>query len=187
MKNCVYIATSLDGFIAGQHGELDWLPTPSEGDDFGYEQFIATVDTIVLGRKSFDAVLKFPSFPYENLKLVLVVTNNASYRYGGRPNVEVLCSPKSPDFIKTYVKQKLKDSTKNIYVDGGMLIQWFLHHNAIDEMTITRVPVLLGHGVPLFSAIGEVGPIKYELIKTSSFKCGSVMSTYRKKTEQDSL
>lgn len=149
--NCiVYIATSLDGFIATEDGGLDWLnsiPNPS-GDDYGWADFNNQIDAILMGRKTLDVVSAFDGWPYEKQVHVLSTTLEAiPERLADKvtlhrgPIAEVLA-----DLEKSGIKQ--------LYIDGGSLISSFLREDLIDEMIITRVPVLLGSGIPLFKDTG---------------------------------
>ncbi|MGD9381418.1 MAG: dihydrofolate reductase family protein [Candidatus Thorarchaeota archaeon] len=149
MANYVYIATSLDGFIATSNGGLDWLdeiPNPEESD-FGYAEFMSGIDAIVMGRKTFEKVLTFDFWPYD--KPVYVPSSS-----------KVDVPKKLEDKVKTVTgnPKELVDQLKefghqNLYVDGGITIQGFLEEDLIDEMIITRVPVLLGNGIPLFGKL----------------------------------
>ena len=150
--NCiVYIATSLDGYIATKDGGLDWLnsvPNPTH-DDYGWADFNDRIDAILMGRKTFDFVVSFGGWLYEKPVHVLSSTltemperlaDKATLHHGPIP--EVLA--------------KLSDQgVKNLYVDGGQLISRLLREDLVDEMIITRVPILLGSGIPLFSESGE--------------------------------
>jgi len=151
MANYVYIAMSLDGFIATSDGGLDWLdeiPNPEESD-FGYADFMNGMDAIVMGRKTFEKVLTFDSWPYDRPVYVL-----------SRSKVKV---PKElEDNAKTItgnprelVNQLKGLGHQNLYIDGGITIQGFLEEDLIDEMIVTRVPVLLGNGIPLFGRLSK--------------------------------
>jgi len=146
MVNIVYIATSLDGYIATSNGGIDWLneiPNP-EGSDFGWSDFISGIDAILMGRNTFEKVLTFEFWPYEIPVFVLSntleqlpqeLTGKAEIITGGIH--EVLDQLNQSGFI-------------NLYIDGGKLIQSFLAEDLIDEMIITRIPILLGKGISLF-------------------------------------
>ncbi len=151
MVNYVYVATSLDGFIAAYDGGLDWLeeiPNP-EKDDFGYAKFMSGIDALLMGRKTFDKVLTFGSWPYSKPVFVL-----------SRSNIKV---PKElvgkVEFVNgepiAVVDQLKEMGHQNLYIDGGVTIQNFLEADLIDEMIITRVPVLLGDGIPLFGKLSQ--------------------------------
>ena len=149
--NYVYIATSLDGFIADRDGGLDWLtglPNP-EGGDFGFAEFLADVDAIVMGRKTFETVLALGVWPYDKPVFVLSTTlGSVPPDLAGKAEV-VTGDPRG------LVAALRERGYENLYVDGGRTIQGFLEADLIDEIIITTVPILLGDGVPLFGRIGR--------------------------------
>ena len=168
----VFIATSLDGFIATSDGGVEWLdeiPNP-ENSDFGFGGFMSGIDALVMGRNTFEKVLTFGEWPYD--KPVFVVSNSLS----GVPEdlegkVEVINgAPRS------VVEQLGQRGFRNLYVDGGKVIQSFLEDDLVDEMIITRVPVLLGDGMPLFGKLTKT--LQFEHVKTETFSEGLVQSTY---------
>ncbi len=175
MANFIYIATSLDGFIAKKDGSLDWLfeiPNP-EASDFGFSEFIKTIDAILLGRNTFEKVLTFPEWPY--VKPVFVLSNTLQSIPNYLKNkVEIIKGNPGP-----VVKELKLRQFKNLYIDGGKTIQGFLKQGLIDEMTITRIPVLLGEGIPLFAVLTKEQ--KYEHIKTDIFNNGLIKSHYKRK------
>ena len=151
MANFVYIATSLDGFIATSEGGLNWLddiPNP-EGDDFGWAEFMNDIDALVMGRKTFEKVASFGVWPYS--KPVFVLSRN---KISVPPELEnkVEIVNKTP---KKLVDDLRAQGYQNLYIDGGITIQNFLADDLIDEMIITRVPVLLGNGIPLFGELTQ--------------------------------
>ena len=150
MANTVYIATSLDGFIATRDGSLDWLinlPNPS-GTDFGYAEFIEDIDAIVMGRNTFEKVSDLTdNWPYE--KPVFVLSTGLNPVTTSLPrNVEIV--NKRPKELVNYLRDL---GYKNLYIDGGKVIQNFLKEDLIDQLIITRVPVLLGGGFSLFGEL----------------------------------
>jgi dihydrofolate reductase len=175
IKASVFIATSLDGFIARANGDLDWLTgveSASTEQDYGYQEFMDTVDTIVVGRKTFELVLTFDTWHYSSKKVVVL---------SSRPNAvpphlvddgEWLSLP--PQHL---VERLAAQGATHLYIDGGKTIQGFLNAGLIDELTITRVPILIGTGVPLF------GPLNHDVrlthIATQQFENGFVQSKYR--------
>jgi dihydrofolate reductase len=148
MKASVFIATSLDGFIARADGALDWLP-PGGGEPHGYDEFIATVDALVIGRKTFETVLTFDSWPYRE-KPVFVLSTHALAPAPVGAVVE--CMSGAPAEI---VSQLAARGIRHVYVDGGITIQRFLEAGLIQRLIITRVPVILGSGIPLFGPVGR--------------------------------
>lgn len=172
----LFIATSLDGFIARENGSLDWLvniPNPSQ-TDYGYNEMIENTDVIVMGRKTYDEILDFGiEWPYGNCK-TFVVTRKQDF-VPSTPNTFVM------NKIDAGTIQFLKSqSSKNIWLaGGGSLVTQFLDHGAIDEMTISIVPIILGKGIRLFA--DEPSEIQFETVKTELFDTGIVNLVYRKK------
>ena len=148
MKASVFIATSLDGFIARANGDLDWLP-PGGGEPHGYDEFMATVDALVIGRKTFETVLTFDTWPYgEKLVFVLSTRTLAPAPLGAV--VERMSG--APAEI---VSQLAARGVRHVYVDGGITIQRFLQAGLIQRLVITRIPIILGSGIPLFGPVGR--------------------------------
>jgi dihydrofolate reductase len=170
MQASVFIATSLDGFIARLDGGLDWLP-PGGGEEHGYTEFMRTVDAIVIGRKTFETVLAFAEWPYGTTPVVVL---------SSRP--EALVAPDgavcdmmtgTPDEIVTRLAER---GMTHLYVDGGVTIQRFLEAGLIQRMVITRIPVLLGSGIPLFGPVSR--DIWLEHVATRTYQSGMVQSEY---------
>jgi len=151
MTNYVYIATSLDGFIAASDGSLDWLeeiPNPEKGDN-GFVEFMNGIDALVMGRKTFEKVLTFGSWPYNKPVYVLSKRGvNIPKELEGK----VEAANGNPKMV---VDQLNELGHQNLYIDGGITIQSFLEEDLIDEMIITRVPILLGEGIPLFGKLTQ--------------------------------
>ena len=169
----VYIAQSLDGYIAGKHGELDWLndiPNPDHSD-FGFADFMNRVDALVMGRNTFEVVQTFDMWPYTKPVYVISTTLNAlPPAYAGKAKLLNL----KPVQIVEKLKQ---DGLNNLYVDGGTLIQSFLAKNLIDELIITTIPVLLGGGIPLFGELSK--SLALELVKSEVLVNSLVKNHYR--------
>lgn len=148
MKTSVYIGTSLDGFIAREDGDLDWL-TGFANDEAvkAYEEFIRSIDVIVVGRGTFEKVLSFPTWPYEKKVFVLSTTLKQLPGNVGE-KATLICM--NPGEILKYLSGR---GYLNIYVDGGKLIQSFLRSDLVDELIISKAPVLLGKGIPLFGSL----------------------------------
>lgn len=170
MKASVFIATSLDGFIARQDGALDWLPADG-GEPHGYTEFISTVDAIVIGRKTFETVLTFDAWPYGTKPVVALSTRPAELRAPAGAVFEAMAG--TPHEI---VARLTKRGMKHLYIDGGVTIQKFLQAGLIQHFTITRIPVLLGSGIPLFGPLSR--DIRLQHIGTRSFPSGMVQSDY---------
>jgi dihydrofolate reductase len=169
MKASVFVGTSLDGFIARADGSLDFLP-PGGGEPHGYDEFVATVDALVIGRNTFETVLKFPSWPYGDKSVFVLSTRTL----GPLPHgvfVERLSG--APAEI---VSQLSARGVGHIYVDGGITIQRFLQAGLIQRLIITRVPVLIGGGIPLFGITQRDIPLKH--VATRQYASGLVQSEY---------
>lgn len=169
MKTSVFIATSLDGFIARANGDLDWLPAGG-GEPHGYDEFMATVDALVIGRKTFETVLTFATWPY-GAKPVFVLSTRTLAPVPPGAVVERMSG--TPDEI---VSQLAARGLGHVYVDGGITIQRFLQAGLIQRLIITRIPVLIGTGIPLF------GPVQHDIVLkhvgTRQYASGLVQSEY---------
>ena len=170
----IFIAVSLDGYIARQNDDIDWLlqrDDPTE--DHGYEAFIADKEWIVMGRGSYEKVLTFDAWPYERPVLVL------SRQLAGTPVPEALKG--KVQFSCRTPKEVLDDlaaqNVHRVYLDGGQVIQSFLREGLVADMVITTVPVLLGAGKPLFGTLPQ--DIDLTLVSRRSFPSGLVQSHYR--------
>ncbi len=170
MKLSVFIGTSLDGFIARKNGEFDFLPTGG-GESHGYNEFIATVDTILIGRKTFETVLPMKPWPYGNKRVVVLSSRPLDFSKVIGGVVEQMAG--SPAEI---VSKLAATGAQHIYVDGGITIQNFLRAGLIQHLTITRVPVLIGDGIPLFGALPHDVHLRH--IETRQYPSGLVSSEY---------
>ena len=173
----VFIATSLDGFIAREDGSIDWLDKANAavppGEDFGYAAFFASVDTVVLGRNSYEKVLTFGEWPYGDKRVVVL----SSKALNIPPNLSTTVSSSS-ETPEALVHRLAHEGAKHLYVDGGVTIQRFLAAGLIDDLTITLIPVLLGAGKPLFGALEK--DLWLAHVATSAFEsCGFVQIRYR--------
>ena len=167
----VYIATSLDGFIARKNGDLDWLPAgEQDGEDFGYADFISTVDYVVMGRNTFEKVLTLGAWRYDK-KVIVLTSRDLTIPLELADKVETLHL--SPRELAHKMERR---GAKGIYLDGGVTIQHFLRESLADEMTITTIPILLGEGLPLFGKLEK--DVRLDLIKSESFKNGFVQNKY---------
>jgi len=169
VKASVFVGTSLDGFIARVGGDLDFLP-PGGGEPHGYEEFMATVDALVIGRNTFDTVLAFDAWPYE--KPVFVLTTRALPPVPPGAVVERMSGEPSD-----VVSQLASRGIGHIYVDGGITIQRFLRAGLIQRLIVTRVPVLIGSGIPLFGSLSR--DIALTHVATRQFASGLVQSEYK--------
>ena len=169
MKASVFVGTSLDGFIARADGAFDFLPAGG-GEEHGYQAFIATVDALVIGRNTYDVVLAFETWPYEK-KPVFVLSSRPLARAPEGAVVEQK-SGEPADIVSRLAARGIG----HIYVDGGITVQRFLRAGLIQRLIITRVPVLIGEGIPLFGVTGR--DISLEHVATRSFASGLVQSEY---------
>lgn len=169
MKMSVFIGTSVDGFIARPGGELDWLP-PGGGEEHGYEAFMDSVDALVIGRKTYETVLGFPAWPYGK-KSVFVLSSRPLPPAPAGAAVEHLAG--TPNEIVSRLEAR---GINHVYVDGGITIQRFLQAGFIQRLIITRVPVLIGEGIPLFGITGRDIPLKH--IATRQYASGLVQTEY---------
>ncbi|HLA72137.1 MAG TPA: dihydrofolate reductase family protein [Steroidobacteraceae bacterium] len=169
MKGSVFVGTSLDGFIARTDGSLDFLP-PGGGEPHGYDEFIASVDALVIGRKTYETVLAFDTWPYGR-KPVFVLSTNPLAPAPAAAEVEHLSGP-----LASIPSQLEARGIQHVYVDGGITVQGFLRAGLIQRLIITRVPVLIGTGIPLFGPTTR--DIRLKHIATRQYASGLVQSEY---------
>jgi len=175
MSNLVFIATSLDGYISDKNDGLDWLqsvPNPNNLD-MGWKEFINRIDAIVMGRKTFEKVCGF-NCPWPYPKPVFVLSNSLSSLPGEYAGKAELINGSLSDVLAAIHGKGYKE----LYIDGGSVIQSFLKEDLIDEMIITVIPVLLG-GSPLFGDLDE--PIGFDHVKTEVFLNAIVQNHYRRR------
>jgi dihydrofolate reductase len=170
MKASVFIGTSLDGFIARADGSFDFLPAGG-GEPHGYNEFIASVDTIVIGRKTFETVLPMKPWPYGKKRVVALSSQPLDFSGIVGANLEQMSG--DPADI---VSKLAASGAKHLYVDGGVTIQRFLGAGLIQRLIITRVPVLIGTGIPLFGSLEK--DIRLRHISTKQYPSGLVSSEY---------
>jgi len=165
----VFVGTSLDGFLARPDGALDFLPAGG-GEPHGYDEFMATVDALVIGRKTFETVLAFDAWPYEKKPVFVLSTSPLPPT---PPDARVERMSGDPADILSALEAR---GMRHVYVDGGITIQRFLGAGLIDRLIITHVPVLIGSGIPLF------GPLDHDIVlqhvATRSYASGLVQSEY---------
>jgi dihydrofolate reductase len=178
VTNIIYIATSLDGFIADANGKVDWLesvPVP-EGDDLGFSGFIANIDAVVMGRVTFETLIGF----------------GLGWHYGVPGIILSSTMTSAPKEFAEYVTfasgspREIVDLAKgmgypNLYVDGGVTVQRFLRDDLIDELIISEIPVLLGDGVRLFGELDQ--QLDFELVGTEVLVDQIVKKHYRRKRQ----
>jgi dihydrofolate reductase len=170
MPVSVFVGTSVDGFIARPDGALDFLP-PGGGEPHGYDEFIASVDALVIGRKTFEAVLLFEAWPYGRKRVVVLSGRPVDLSAVRGGVVEQMAGPPAEIVSKLGAR-----GIHHLYVDGGITIQRFLRAGLVDRLVITRVPVLIGEGIPLFGSLPR--DIRLRHVSTRHFPSGLVQSEY---------
>lgn len=176
MNIIVYIATSLDGYIADKKGNIDWLISIDnpENLDFGFADFLNGIDAIVMGRKTFETILSFDiEWPYE--QPVFVLSNTLKKLPKSLPsNVKIIVGS------ATEITNNLRLlGYKRVYIDGGKTIQSFFAEGKIDELIITKIPIILGDGIPLFKPNNQ--EIEFYHYKTEVYLNSLVKSHYKRK------
>ena len=174
MKISVYIATSYDGFIAREDGSLDWLPG-SDGsgggdEDYGYHDFMGSVDVLLMGRNTFDMIRSFGSWHYT--LPVKVLTHRDLQLPDWIPATTEAVSG-SPEQVSSLLAES---GYKHVYIDGGAAIQSFLRAGLVDELIITRIPILIGRGIALFGELSADIHLKH--IKTTCYESGFVQDRH---------
>ncbi len=169
MTVSVFIATSLDGYIARPNGGLDWLPESPE--PHGYDEFIADIDALVMGRMTFEKVLTFGAWPYGERRVVILSSRPVDLAAAGGGVVEQMGG--GPGEI---VSKLAATGARRLYIDGGITIQRFLLAGLVNRLVITRVPVLLGAGIPLFGHLPN--DLRLRHVSTRPFPSGLVQSEY---------
>jgi len=171
MTLAVFVGTSVDGFIARPNGDLDFLPAGG-GEPHGYDEFMADIDTLVIGRKTYETVLTYPDWPYGKRHVVVLSSQPLDLAAARGANLEQMAGPPAE------IASKLAATgAHNVYVDGGVTIQGFLRAGLIQRIIITRVPVLIGDGIPLFSTLPHDVPLRH--IETKHYPSGLVKTEYR--------
>jgi dihydrofolate reductase len=169
MKASVFVGASVDGFIARANGDLDWLPAGG-GEPHGYAEFMATVDALVIGRKTYETVVTFDEWPYGG-RPVFVLSTHALAPAPAAARVERMEG--DPADILARLSQR---GLRHAYVDGGITIQRFLRAGVIQRLIITRVPVLIGTGIPLFGDTQRDIALRH--VATRHYASGLVQTEY---------
>ncbi|MFN3528645.1 MAG: dihydrofolate reductase family protein [Bacteroidia bacterium] len=169
MKTKVFIAMSLDGFIAGPNESLDFLnPMQLPDTDYGYADFMAQIDTVIMGRKTYDKLLSFGGdFPFSSQKCVV---------WSRQPRMSETQVQWHQGPLNDLLEELEQSGSQNIYADGGQLITALLQLHKIDELIISVIPVLLGAGTPLFGSFDR--PVSLRLLKQEAFASGLVQLRY---------
>ncbi len=177
MRASVFVATSLDGFIARANGDLDWLPggdgstasIAAEAAEF--HAFLETVDVVVMGRHTFEAVLALGKWPYAGKRVVVLTRGRLAVPAGLGTAVEAMGGPPAE-----VASRLAAEGARHLYVDGGRTIQGFLAAGLVQRLVLTRVPVLIGSGVPLFGPLPRDVALRH--VGTRVFPSGLVRSEY---------
>lgn len=171
-RTALYIATSLDGYIARTDGGIDWLSIVERaGEDYGYAAFYESVDAVVMGSKTYELCLSFSAWPYPGKKAFVFTQRNLT---SDREDVVFV----SPDVRKAQTEFKTQGLEKIWLVGGGALTGSFLQQGLIDEFIISVIPIILGDGIPLFPALSS--ETQLELVGSASYPSGLVQMHYRR-------
>lgn len=168
MRASVFVGVSVDGFMARRDGALDFLPDDCE--PHGYDEFMAAVDVLVIGRGTFEVVEKFAGWPYGEKRVVVLSSNPIDL--SGLPSTVTQMQGEPAAIVAMLDAQGFSHA----YVDGGITIQRFLRAGLIQKLTVTRVPVLIGDGIPLFGVLPS--DIRLRHLATRSYPSGLVQSEY---------
>jgi dihydrofolate reductase len=169
VKTSVFVGTSLDGFIARTDGSLDFLDAGGS-EPHGFEEFMATVDALVIGRKTYETVLGFGGWAYGQKPVFVLSTRSIAPAPSGAV-LERLSGPPADILARLAAR-----GIQHVYVDGGVTIQGFLRAGLIDRLIITRVPVLIGAGIPLFGPLDRDITLRH--VSTRQYAGGLVQSEY---------
>lgn len=173
MKTSAFVGISLDGFLARVSGAYDFLTTAldPDGEFNGYHAFFATVDVVILGRNTYEVVLPFPMWPYGTTPVFVLSSRSL---VPPRPTAIVEPIAGTPQEV---LSQLASRGFRHAYVDGGITIQQFLRAGLLHRLIITRVPILVGSGIPLFGPIDADIPLLH--VATRELRGGAVQSEYR--------
>jgi len=174
MNVSVFIATSLDGYIARKNGSIDWLlaADPTGGaEDYGYQGFFDSIDCMVMGRKSLETVMEFPEWPYPNKRVIVLSHTLKDAPAPALGKIELFAGP-----IHSLYAELKNQAYQRLYVDGGKTVQSFLREGLVNDLTITRIPILLGEGIPLFGSLPK--DVKLKHLSTQAYASGFVQSRY---------
>jgi dihydrofolate reductase len=179
-KTRVYIAATVDGFIARLDDRIDWLAHETHGDDYGWVPFRESIDTLIIGRRTYEQVLSFGmEWPYKGLTTVVwsrSLSNDDVPKALRAEKVEI--SALAPEALLNDLGER---GLKHAWVDGGRTLQTFLAEGLVDVITVTRIPILIGEGIPLFGALPA--DLHLEHLSTDTFASSVVQSTYAVHTE----
>ena len=169
LRAFVFLGLSVDGRIARPDGDLEWLTSRGEAaGDAGFTPFIESVDSLVMGRKTYEAIASYEDWPYLDRPIHVISTTLAA---DADSRITVHRTPESA------IDALQRDGRRRVYVDGGETVRWFLAAKLVDEITLSHVPVLIGDGPSLFGPLG--GDVDLEHVRTTVLDGGMVQTTYR--------
>jgi dihydrofolate reductase len=169
MRASVFCGVSVDGFLARLDDALDFLP--EGGEDHGYKEFFDSVDALLIGRRTYEVVLGFGGWAYGEKQVFVLSTKDLA---PAPPNARLERLSGEPAEVMAQLEAR---GIQHVYVDGGVTIQRFLAAGLIDRLIVTRVPVLVGTGLPLFGPTGG-RDILLKHVATRSYQSGLVQSEY---------
>jgi dihydrofolate reductase len=169
MPCSVFVGISVDGFMARPDGAVDFLPETPE--PHGEAEFFSSVDAMVIGRGTYEWVVSYGQWPYGKMRIVVLSTRTLDFNPFPQARVEQMSG--EPAEI---VAKLAAGGAHHLYVDGGVTIQRFLRAGLIDRLIVTRVPVLIGQGIPLFGSLPHDVPLRH--VRTESYASGLVQSEY---------
>lgn len=174
-STCIYIAATVDGFIARSDGSIDWLEPYGGGEDYGWSEFRQGIDSLILGRRTYEQVLGFGvDWPYQGLETFVwsrSLTHDDLPATLADEKVEISDSPPMALLHELGAR-----GLKNVWIDGGQTLRAFLAAGLVDVITVTWIPILIGQGTPLFGSLPD--DVRLEHQTTQSFESGVVQSTY---------
>jgi dihydrofolate reductase len=170
MRASVFVGTSVDGFIARRNGDFDFLPAGG-GEPHGYDEFMASVDVLVIGRNTFEKVLTFEKWPYADKRVVVLSSQIIDLSTVRDAAVEHMSGTPAEIAFRLAAS-----GARHAYIDGGVTVQGFLRARLIQRIIVTRVPVLIGDGIPLFGLLPH--DIQLRHVQTNAYPSGLVKSEY---------
>ncbi|MET9882312.1 dihydrofolate reductase family protein [Streptomyces sp. NPDC006430] len=166
-RTATTVGISLDGYIARPDGDVEWLTARgAEAGDTGYEAFMAGIDTLALGRNTYEKVLTFGFWPYEGKRVAVLSTRLVT----DDPRITVHRT------LDELLAELVAQGAERVYVDGGALVRTFLREGLLDELTVTTAPVLLGSGLPLFGRLDA--DVDLRLVAARTLDAGFTQATY---------
>ncbi len=168
-KISVYIASSLDGYIAREDGSLDWLDQVGGYDeDYGFQKLLDSIDAVILGRNTYEVAAPVADWPYKGKRLIVLSRSLQTVREGA----EIFCGD-----LTQLLSQLHADGIQHIWIDGGSTISQFLDLQMVDLITLSIIPIILGKGIPLFKPISK--EISCCSVSAQSYPSGLVQLVYK--------